>query len=473
MTALAAAFVLASPLVFLPPQDLAVSNTRPEATQSDPRVFGTWCQAAPLHPCREIERKIFGIPLGTTTVCVDVTDARTQLDYAEPGGRGLVHGVGRARVDGREVSFGTAGQVIGRGQVDMGAEVPGLGLTRGRAGLSGDGLQMALAAYEEVLVLRKDLCGNDPPEVSVVSQGGTNLTWGETHCFRGKVTQDEDESFPPQRMALRSDRDGPLGGIVVPPFSLGGGSAIREVTRCTSGLSPGPHTITFEATDSGGLSASATVDVEVTNQPPRLPILVQPRADDTIVATGDVVFEAKAFDPEEGILDGSQVRWAVRHEGGPFVPLGSGRRLLASLDEPGQVELRVTAVDGAGLESSVIGPATTVLPFDGNTPPRVTIEIPRHLDHPGHFGGSFESGPVTFRGTVDDSEDPHSALELRWDAEPILPAGPALPPVTGSTLAVFPLGSIGANRTIYRITFRATDRRGLEGKKVIEVIILP
>ena len=114
-----------------------------------------------------------------------------------------------------------------------------------------------------------------------------------------------------------------------------------------------------------------------------------------------------------------------------------------------------------------------VRPHEGNTPPRVTIEAPRHLDVPGRFAGTFEAGGVTFRGAVDDAEDGAEPLQLRWDAEPILPAGPALAPVEGSTLATFPLASIGGNRTIYRVTFRATDRGGLEGKQVIDVVVIP
>jgi hypothetical protein len=82
-------------------------------------------------------------------------------------------------------------------------------------------------------------------------------------------------------------------------------------------------------------------------------------------------------------------------------------------------------------------------------------------------------GDVVFSGTMADSEDPTDRLQLRWDARPIQPAGPPLPPVLDSTLAVFPLVSVGSNRTIYEIEFRATDRGGLKGKPVIRILIVP
>jgi hypothetical protein len=305
---------------------------------------------------------------------------------------------------------------------------------------------------------------------------GASLAWGANNCFRGQVLNDEDASFPYERMLHESSRDGLLTGVPIPTLlvseaALGGGN-VKQVTRCTSDLSPGDHVITFTATDSGGLSGSAQVAVTVSNRQPGIPVIVQPRSDDLVVATGDLIFEGKAFDPEEGRLTGSSLRWSASRDGGPFQPLGTGVRLVTDFPGPGPVTLRLTATDGAGL-ASVAEESLSVLPFDGNTPPRVTIEIPEHLKVRGRFGGFFPPGDVTFRGTVDDTEDEDGDLRLRWDAVPILPPGPPLAPVLGTTLAVFRLDAVDRNRAVYRIVFTAVDRGGLVGKKVIEVVVVP
>ncbi len=469
MGAVSSALLLGAVLSIVQPTDLSLHREFAPPPR-DPRFFGSYCQTAPIAFCVKIERRFWW----DRTVCVDVEDTRLDIEYADVSKGAMLSGRGGTRVDGHDLSIGYSGVVRARGLAESSASVAGIGQSFGKSWLSGDGLELALLARGRVLRLRKDACGNVPPQVTVSSQDGASLDWGESHCFRGKVTSDEDPSFPRERMVLASNRDGPLQGFAVPPLVLDPNNAggAKELTRCTSSLSPGAHEITFTATDSGGLSASASVDVTVSNDPPLPPVIIQPRVDDLVVATGALVFEGKARDPEEGMLDGDSLVWSYARVRDQWQLLGHGRRLVAAFAEPGGLRLRLSARDAGGAVTSV-EQSMTVLPFEGNTPPRVTIDVPKHWEQPGSFGGFFPPGDVTFRGTVDDSEDPDGALALRWDAVPLQPPGPSLDPVLDSTLATFRLGSPDGNRAVYRILFTARDRGGLVGKKVIEIVIVP
>jgi hypothetical protein len=123
-------------------------------------------------------------------------------------------------------------------------------------------------------VLRKDACGNSPPPVSInLPRDGDVISFGSMQQFSATASDPEDGPFPMERLRFVSDRNGLIGnGRLV--FS--------------NRLSPGAHAITFSATDSGGLTATARVRVTVENRPPDRPVIVRPESDDMVVATEPV-----------------------------------------------------------------------------------------------------------------------------------------------------------------------------------------
>ena len=461
----------------LVPQEFARDIPSVSVPRRDARFFGTYCQMDPVRECRDVKIKVLGFKVGTRRKCVDVTNGRLSLDVFDGRTRDGLYGLGEFMLGDKQRPFATSGRVESPGlgslslslQQDGGNSIGNRNVHLVEVPVRDQGIdhRLVIDAFDTTMVLGKQACGNEVPEVTLSSTSGSNLQWGQNHCFVGRVVEDSDASFPQDRLTMQSSRDGEF---VAPNASISA-SGPRQITRCTTGLSPGQHTVTFTARDSGGLMAKATTEVTVSNRPPMTPIIVQPRSDDTVVATGDVIFEGKSFDYEEGMLSGSSLNWFASHEDGAFVWIGSGRRMTTDFPTPGAYQLRLVATDGVG-ETTERTSSVTVLPFERNTTPRVTIEVPPHLDVPGPMGGSFPPGDVIFRGTVDDTEDSNGDLRLRWDATPVIPAGPPLPPVLDSTLAVFPLTNDG-NRQVYEIVFRAEDSGGLVGKKVIRVIITP
>ena len=439
-------------------------------------AFGTYCQPDPIEGVPKGQGGVLRVFSLVEEVCADLEKTTLELRHINGRQHGSLYGVGSFELDDQSATFATAGRIESLGVATLAVQLPGFA---GR--FSGDrnarlissvspdrGIDDKLmSAYNETLVLGKQACGNRAPRVTLTSEGGNSLEWGQSHCFTGEVDSDEDTAFPPRRLRMASSIDGEF---AAPDANISSAGPL-EIIRCTTGLSPGAHEVSFTAVDSGGLRAWAKVEVEVTNRAPLAPIVVQPRSDDTIVAGGDIIFEGKAFDYEEGMLSGGSLTWSASRDGGAFFWIGTGPRLAADLAETGAWTVRLTATDGAG-DSTERTAQINVLPFAGNTTPRVTIEVPPHLSVPGRFGGSFPPGEVVFRGTVDDTEDANQDLVLRWDARPVQPAGPALAPILNSTLAVFPL-TAGSNRQVYEIVFRATDRGGLEGKKVIQVLVVP
>jgi hypothetical protein len=150
-------------------------------------------------------------------------------------------------------------------------------------------------------VLLKDACGNSPPPVSInLPRDGDVISFGSMQQFSATASDPEDGPFPMERLRFVSDRNGLIGnGRLV--FS--------------NRLSPGAHAITFSATDSGGLTATARVRVTVENRPPDRPVIVRPESDDMVVATEPVATrtgEAVPMADSVGEHTDRRLRWKLR-----------------------------------------------------------------------------------------------------------------------------------------------------------------
>jgi hypothetical protein len=433
---------------------------------TDPRFFGTYCGETSIRECVRYRVCFFlGWPCVTRTRCetLDIRNIKINVTHKEPKENvGLIEGNGTAKVDGKNLVFNfgatVSGYGIARGSVAGNYFDPNMGIVR----LSPDGLALTINSRGKTLTIRKDACGNNPPGVSITSPAdGATLTYGDSQPFSGEVTTDEDVSFPPKRMSLTSNRDGILEGYTV--------YGAKSMSVFTNSLAPGSHVITFFATDSGGLTTSKSINITVSNDTPHEPTIVQPLPTDTIIATGGIIFEGKAYDPEDGMLKGDSLVWSTKTGGGPFTVIGKGRSLKSSLNPPGTYTIRLTAVDSLGSENFTER-TITVQPYTGNTTPRVTIKKPEHIEW---LGMAVLTGTeIEFVGMAEDTEDPVTDLTLEWKAQATNPGGAPTVFGTNTTNAKVTLHSIGTQTTEYTITFSAKDTGGLVGEKIIKIYIM-
>jgi PKD repeat protein len=104
---------------------------------------------------------------------------------------------------------------------------------------------------------------NTPPAITITSPGnGATFTAGTTVTFSGTASDAEDGSLS-SSIQWTSSIDGPLGT----------GAAIQ-----VSSLSVGSHTITGSVTDSGGVPATASITVTVTQAAPVASFFASPTA---------------------------------------------------------------------------------------------------------------------------------------------------------------------------------------------------
>jgi len=429
---------------------------------SDPRFFGTYC--APSHrACRTIG--VLGVGVER---CKTATDLFLRIDYKQTDTGGLIHGSGSFRAVGQTFALAVGGAVVETGLVRGFITVPGVRSGFGDLHLSSDAMTLSGSQQNEQIALRKDACGNRPPIVTLVApQEGQSFPFGSTITFRGTVT-DEDASIPLERMFFNSHRDGPLSGSI--------NKGDKSLTLHSNSLSPGQHAISLIAIDSGGLSDSRTVTIDVSNEPPQQPEILAPAENQVVVAVGAFFLEGRAFDFENwsqtgSLLAGGSLVWSASIGNGPFTALGTGDRRQATFSQPGPVTLRLTATDSLGAQSVSEPRHITVQAGNGNTPPRVAITTPDPLQSAGAVAAALVSGTIGFVATVDDTEDEIDQLTLQWTVTPLdsglSETGPPQSFGGNSTAAQTALGP-----GVHRITLEATDSGSASATATIAILVL-
>ena len=464
------------------------------AAPSDPRFFGTYCGDATVEHCAKVKIKIAGITVDTRTVCKDINlnNIRTELNYVETVKGGMLNGYGEATVNDNEVAFVIAGVVVRRGKMKGSATVAGMDPQRGIAFLSSDGLELTIWAYGKVISIRKDQCGNDPPQVDITHFPTTPISYGQIHFFIGEVSDDEDlplptSEFEPDRLVWTYD-DGGL--LVKSPSGLRASTRLRHHVPLapqnpdTTSISdfvlpvlelveqplprylpPGEHVITFTATDSGGLSASDSITVTVVNKPPDTPTIFIPANGSTLTAGCEADFLGQAYDLEDGFVTGTGLVWSSNIDG----LLGHGTEIRSSLESPGTHLLRLTAIDSVD-GSSFTENTISVQPSATGCDPIARIVSPPYQEWKGAMA-IFSGAKVTFVGTAEDSEDPPEDLHMEWMRKPINPAGPEEILGTDSVADEIEFFAVGAD-VRYEITFRATDTDGHVAEDKMTILVL-
>jgi len=373
------------------------------ASNSDPRFFGKYCGKTKV-----CQKNV----IGPIDKCKDIKDIKTRLDYTESGKGGLVHGNGTAKVDGDTIHFSIAGVVVKPGVFRGSATTQGLGSRAGWAYLTDNGTKLTISIPEaegegkkiKKVELSKFACGNTPPQVRITSSPNAPVSFGQTAFFIAEASDAEDLSFPKERLVWKSDNIG--------VFDDG-------LSGSANTLPPGNHTITFSATDSGGLTSSATVQVIVINKPPDTPIIFSPVNGATITSNCDFRFLGQAYDPEDGFLSGSSLDWFSNVGGFK----GTGGNLKTSLQTQGDQVITLRATDSLGVSSSQAHTVHVEAPSGNGCSPIATIVTPPHREFQGAMVvfRNTETGDnprITFVGTAEDSEDTIEQLDLEWRVSP-------------------------------------------------------
>lgn len=262
---------------------------------------------------------------------------------------------------------------------------------------------------------------------------GATVTSGDAVTFEGSATDAEGGDLTGASLVWTSDLDDEIG--------TGESFTIDDLTV-------GTHTITLTATDSDGLTGTASIELTVqsSDQDPTVSI-TQPSNGATFAAGTSVTFEATASDPQDGALTGGSLVWESDVDG----QIGTGTSFSTSTLSTGTHDVTVTATDSDSRTASA-GVTIEIL-----NPPTATITAPA-------TGSSFESGTdVTFEGTGSDPDD--GALtggSLVWTSSRDGQFGTDVS-VTTSSL------SVGT----HTITLTATDSDGLTGTDQITVTIDP
>lgn len=193
------------------------------------------------------------------------------------------------------------------------------------------------------------------PEVRIdLPAEGEVVNLGASTTFQGTVS-DGEEAATGLALQWTSSLDGAL--------SSAGADSSGRSTFTTAALSAGTHLVTLSATDSTGLSASATRTL-VVNQPPTAPVVsispTSPRTDDDI----GVVIVTPSTDPE-----GDAVRYSYQwYRDSVEMTAWTDTTVDASATSRGQTwRVIVTPADGHGA-----GPTGSAEVEIGNSPPVMT-----------------------------------------------------------------------------------------------------
>lgn len=150
-------------------------------------------------------------------------------------------------------------------------------------------------------------------------------------AFEGSGSDPDDGALSGGSLVWTSDMDGQIGT---------GASFSR------SDLSSGGHTITLEATDSRGASATASVGITVRGEPS---VTIHAPSDESVFQHESAVsFRGSAADPAEGILTGASLVWTSSLDG----ELGTGESLARSDLSRGGHVVTLTATDSEGVRGT-------------------------------------------------------------------------------------------------------------------------
>ncbi|MDI6696327.1 MAG: Ig-like domain-containing protein [Anaerolineales bacterium] len=224
-----------------------------------------------------------------------------------------------------------------------------------------------------------------PPNVIILSPpNGVDYAVGTAVVFSGEAIDAKDGDLSAS-LQWSSSLDG----------FLGSGAGFT-----TSALRPGTHTITASATDSDGLTGSATVTIRIVDDSPPVVNILSP-IDGAHFNRGQIItFSGTASDTVDGNLT-SSLTWYSSISG----QIGSGGSFTRSNlpAGPHTITARVTDSDNlTGVDQVVI------YIDDVNTPPTVVI------NSPGDNTTFRQRDPIHFSGTATDPQEGDLSALIQW-----------------------------------------------------------
>ena len=197
---------------------------------------------------------------------------------------------------------------------------------------------------------------NRPPAITITAPGaGASIAESTVVLLRSSATDPEDGVLGGTAVDWTSSLDGPLGtsdSLTVPT------------------LSAGNHRLSATATDSRGVTATATVTITVLpftpgNNPPTVAI-TSPIPGASITTGTAVVLQGSADDPEDGSLTGSALTWSSSLDGS----LGTGTSLTVDSLSAGSHTITLQATDPGGVtnQATLLLTVTSPTPNIGLTP---------------------------------------------------------------------------------------------------------
>ncbi len=224
-----------------------------------------------------------------------------------------------------------------------------------------------------------------PPNVTILSPpNDVDYAVGTEVVFSGEAIDAKDGNLSAD-LQWSSSLDG----------FLGSGASLT-----TSALRPGTHTITASATDSDGLTGSASVTIRIVDDSPPVVNILSPINGARFNRGQPITFSGTASDTVDGNLT-SSLTWYSSISG----QIGSGGSFTRSNlpAGPHTITARVTDSD------NLTGVAQIVIYIDDvNTPPTVVI------NSPGDNATFRQRDPIHFSGTATDPQEGNLSALLQW-----------------------------------------------------------
>jgi PKD repeat protein len=193
-------------------------------------------------------------------------------------------------------------------------------------------------------VLVRVLPPNRAPVVTISTPGATGtVTAGTPITFAGAALDPEDGALTGMALRWSSSRDGALG--TGSPFT-------------TSGLSAGLHTITLSATDSGGRTGAASVQVTVMMSAANVPPIARVTGPTSGQATQTLSFDASSSSDADGAI----VSYRFDFGDGSMPVSGATNTAAHTWAAPGTYTVTLTVTDDRGATATATL-VVTVTPF--------------------------------------------------------------------------------------------------------------
>ena len=275
--------------------------------------------------------------------------------------------------------------------------------------------------------------GNTAPSATITAPAdGSGFLTTDSISFAGSASDAEDGDLSGS-LSWTSDLDGVLG----------------SEASFQASLSAGTHVITAAVVDSGGLPASDTITVTVSEPVNAAPeaTITAPADGASFLTTDSISFSGSATDAEDGDISAS-LAWTSDLDGG----IGSGATFSTTLTA-GTHLITASVTDSGGLPDSDTITLTVTVP--GNAAPDTTISAPAD------GSGFLTTDSISFSGSATDAEDGDLSGSLSWTS--------SLDGVIGSGAGF----SATLTEGIHLITASVTDSGGLPGSDSVTVNVNP